>query len=174
MNVMNQAQTTAWSPMVSGPDEDFANFLEFGDLQLNFPSFDNIPQNGVHVQRDADVAMDTTMENATEMQGYGESHVSQQLDGYGANQGQLLDLQVSAEHFNQHPQAYAKGRPQYTQGMVPPTPNSIEMHGGHPGYYQMPAHQQAHLYEYYQQSQRDQVRERARKAVCQVTKECNR
>ena len=162
MNVMNQAQATAWSPMVSGPDEDFANFLEFGDLQLSFPSFDNVPQNGVQVQRDADVAMDTPMENATEMPGYGESHGPPQLNGYGANQGQLLDIQVSAEHFNQHPQAYAKGGPQYVHGMIPPTPNSIEMQGGHPGYYQMPAHQQAHLYEYYQQSQRDQVRERER------------
>lgn len=152
--------------MVSGPDEDFANFLEFGDLQLNFPSFEPTPQNGGRVHQDADVAMDTTMENVTEIPDYGEAHVPPQLNrstsnpllnDYCGNQEHLFDMQIPTEHFNQHPQAYAKGRSHYTQGMVPPTPNSIEMHVGHPPYYQMPVHQQAHMYEHYQRNQRDQV-----------------
>lgn len=162
--------------MVSGPDEDFANFLEFGDLQLNFP-FEGIPQNGGQVQQDADVAMDTTMENVTEMPEYGEPHVPQQLshstsnpllNGYGGNQAHLFDMQIPTEHFSRHPQAYAKGRPHYTQGMVPPTPNSIEMHGGHPAYYQMPVHQQAHMYEQYQRNHRDQVSMIVKKVLCIV------
>ena len=164
MNVMNQPQPSGWSPVVSGPDEDFANFLEFGDLQLTFPHFDGLAQGTGHVQQDADIPMDTTMDTTTEILGYGDGHVPQQLNhstsnplmnGYAGDQGHLFDM---PEHFNQPSHAFSKGLHQYAQGMVPPTPNSIEMHGGHPGYYQIPLHQQAHMYEHYRRNQPDQVR----------------
>lgn len=177
-NVMNQPQTTGWSPLVSGPDEDFANFLEFGDLQLDFSPFDGISQNGGHMQQDSDVAMDTPMGTAPEMPGYDEAQVSHPLNhstsnplfnGYGGHQGHLFDMRIPTEHLNQQPHVYAKGGPQYTQGMVPPTPNSIEMHGGHPGYYQMAVHQQAHMYEHYQRNQRDKVRKNTLKCHIQCS-----
>ena len=151
--------------MVSGPDEDFANFLEFGDLQLNFPHFDGVPQNEAQIQENVDVAMDTTMGDGTDLSGYHDAQANQQLNhstsnpllnGYGGSHEQLFDMQMPT-HLNQPSHAYSKG-PQYTQGMVPPTPNSIEMHGGHPTYYHLSTHQQAHVYDHYRRNHRDQVR----------------
>lgn len=162
---MNQTQTSGWSPVVSAPDEEFASFLEFGDLQLNFPPFEGLAQGSNHIQQDVGIPMDTSMENATDILGYGERHVPQQLghstsnpllNGYAGNQGHLFEM--PAEHFDQSSHAFSKNMHQYGQGMVPPTPNSIEMHGGHPGYHQTPVHRQAHMYDYYQHNPRDQVR----------------
>ena len=172
--VMNHSTATRWSPMVSAPDEEFAHFLEFGDLQLDFPSFEALPQDGrapeqgVDVDVDVDVTLDTPMENAPAIADFGMGHIPQQpeqatsnplMNGYNGDLGQLFNMQTPREQFRpgHHTQAHMKTQRHYPPGMVPPTPNSVEMHGGIPGYYHTPVHQQPHVYEHYQRSQRDQV-----------------
>lgn len=156
--------------MVSAPDEDFASFLEYGDLPLDFPAFEGVADDGRTVRQDvdADVTMDIPMENAPAMADFGMAHVPQQpepsisnplMGGYNGNMSQLFDMPMSRDHFphNLQPQAHVKRQRQYPPCMVPPTPNSIEMHGGMPGYYTTPMHQQPRVYEHYHRSQRDQV-----------------
>jgi len=167
-NEMNQTSTTRWSPIVSAPDDEFGNFLEFGDLQLDFPSFERVAHDGRTDRQDvdADTSMDATMEIAPAMVDFGIAHMSQQPQQPTSNplmsyngMGQLFNMPMSREQFHesQHPHPHIKTQRQYHPGMVPPTPNSIEMHGGMPGYYHTPVHQQPQAFEYYQRSQRDQV-----------------
>jgi len=167
---MNPTSTTRWSPIVSAPDDEFGNFLEFGDLQLDFPSFERVAHDGRTDRQDvdADTSMDASMEHAPAMVDFGIGHMAQQpqqptsnplMNGYNG-MGQLFNMQMSREQFHesQPSQAHIKTQRQYHSGMVPPTPNSIEMHGGMPGYYHTPMHHQPHAYEYYQRGQRDQVK----------------
>lgn len=168
-DVMNQTSTTrVWSPIASAPDDEFGNFLEFGDLQLDFPSFERVAHDGRTDRQDVDTdtSMDATMENAPTMVDFGIAHLSQQPQQSTSNplmsyngMGQLFNMPMSREQFHesQHPHLHIKTQRQYHPGMVPPTPSSIEMHGGMPGYYHTPVHQQPQAYEYYQRSQRDQV-----------------
>ena len=156
--------------MVTAPDEDFATFLEFGDIQLDFPPFDGVMHDGRAPQQtvDTDVTIDTPMENAPAMADFALGHMPQQQDqsisiplmsGYNGGLGQLYNMQTSRGQLqrNQHSQAHMKTHHPYPPGMVPPTPNSIELHGGMPGYYHAAVHQQPNVYEHYQRSQRDQV-----------------
>lgn len=154
--------------MVPGPDEEFANFLEFGDLQLEFSPFENLSQDGGNTQEEIGATMDTIMDNAPSIVDFGIDHMLQQpgqptanplTSRYNGSTDHLLHMQTPGEQVrqNHHVQANLKQQRQYAPNMVPPTPNSIEMHGGVPGYYQAPVHQQAHMYDHYPPSRRDQM-----------------
>lgn len=154
--------------MVPGPDDEFANFLEFGDLQLELSPFETLGHDGGNTQEEVGATMDTIMDNAPSIADFGIDHILQQpgqsmadplTNRYSGSTDQLLNMQTSGEQVgqNHHLQANLKQQRHYAVNMVPPTPNSIEMHGGVSGYYQAPMHQQAHSYEHYPPSRRDQM-----------------
>ena len=154
--------------MVPGQDEEFASFLEFGDLQLEFSPFENLGQDGGDARQEIGATMDTSMDSVPTMADFSIDHMLHETgqsmsnplaNGYNGSTDQFLHMQTSREQVrqNHHPQANVKLQRQYAPNMVPPTPNSIEMHGRVPGYYQAPLHQQAHVYENYQPNRRDQV-----------------
>lgn len=166
---MNQITTPTWSPMVSGPEEDFASFLEFSDLQLNFPPFDGSHNEGP-MQQDAAVALDTTMENVGEMMELKEGQAQQQMEPHEMQQqsssmgmmeslhgstDSLLDMDMQVQLFQQQQQHQMQGQHYQRHNMVPPTPNSIEMHGTKAHYYLDPQAQA--MYERYSRHQKDQV-----------------
>lgn len=126
---MNQTVTSTWSPMVSHPEEDYASFLEFDDLQLNFPPFDPDPPataTGHHEPVDHPILhIPTSMPDMHDIHRSAES---------------LLDLSIQAQLYHHHHQQHQQHQQQqyehqvhgqYMQhGMIPLTPNSVEMHGG--------------------------------------------
>ena len=171
---MNQSATTTWSPMVLGPEDDFASFLEFGDLQLNFPTFDEEQQVVVGGQEDPIPGLDTTMETEVGMGGVKEGEIQQQIDpNLAAMQlsphdlGELngasessMDLSIQAQIFHQQQLNYHQQRliqaHYHRQGMVPPTPSSSEMHGQPRSYPQIDPQARA-VYEHYARKQQDHV-----------------
>ena len=165
---MNQNPTPRWSPMVSsGPDDEFANFLDFTDL--GFGDYD-----AVDLQQIEAGAMDTSMEGAAGMLGLEQEHIQQQqqpppmdqrnqatpINGFHGSTESFPDLAMQQGLFDQQQQQQLPLQNQHYRGqnVVPPTPNSLEMHGGHAQYYSTPAdHQQQHIYDHYRRSQKDQV-----------------
>ena len=154
--------------MVSGPEEDFSTFLEFGDLQLTFPGFDGGSQNRGEVQEDAG-AMDTATENSAVMMGLDDGRMQQHLEqptsmatmnGFNAAQT-FPDMGMQAEFLDQHSQPHfsMQGQQYHGQHIVPPTPRSIEIHGDQARYSHQPVDPQAQaMYEHYRRKQKDQVR----------------
>lgn len=157
--------------MVSGPEDDFASFLEFSDLQLNFPAFDgNVHQDAGEMQQETVSTMDARMDNGVGMMG---NVQQQQIDPHlmpstpmaglssidGSNES-LMDLNMQAQMHRQRQQQQYQQQAQshyQRQGMVPPTPNSIEMHGRSHYYPQMDHAQAQAVYEHYARKQQDQV-----------------
>ncbi|KAL8697328.1 MAG: hypothetical protein Q9224_002374 [Gallowayella concinna] len=136
-------QSTTWSPMVSGPEDDFSRYLEFGDLQLNFAPFDDNPQNGGEIQDGVDPAMDMQIANNAPasvleyhpggMQQFGDPSG---LADFNTTSPVFQDLNMQSQLFAQQQQLHQLPQqspfgPSYNgHHMVPPTPNSIEMHEG--------------------------------------------
>lgn len=173
-SVMSQSSTTTWSPMVSGPEEDFANFLEFGDLQLNFPAFDAHVQDGGEEQQNQSHELDAaTMEAEMGMMGM-KGDMQQQVDpnlmpmptsmaelqALDGSTDSLLDMNMQAQLFHQQQLQYHQQRRMqglyHRQGVVPPTPTSLEMHGQPRSYPQMDPQARA-MYEHYSRKQQDHV-----------------
>ena len=161
--------------MVSGPEDDFASFLEFGDLQLNFPTFDEEQHVAAGGQEGPIAGLETTMETEAGMVGMKDGEIQHQIDPNLAtmrlspqDQRELngtpessMDLSIQAQIFHQqqlnyHQQRLIQGH-YHRQGMVPPTPNSLEMHGQPRSYQQMDPHARA-MYEHYARKQQDHVR----------------
>ena len=170
--------------MVSNPDDEFANFLDFGDL--NFSAFDAAavattttpPQadNG-RLQQDGRTAMDTSIEGSAGLLGLDQGQMEQQHHpGLPTHMSAMTPsyqepFNIEAELLNQQRQRHMQLQLQQHQqqhlhqnqrypgpNMVPPTPNSIEMHGGQVHYYQPRLdQQQQQLYEHYRRHQKDQV-----------------
>lgn len=161
---MNQAPTPRWS---SGPDDEFANFLDFSDL--GFGDFD-----GVDLQQNGAGAMDISMEGAAGMLGLEQGHMQPQqqpspmdqqnhgtpMNGFHGSTESFPDLAMQQDLFDQQQQQqlHMQNQRYHSQNVVPPTPNSLEMHGGHAQYYRTPAdQQQLHIYDHYRRNQKDQV-----------------
>lgn len=165
---MNQISTSPWSPIVTGPEEELASFLEFADLPLTFP-FDEAPQHGQSLQQEADGAMDTPMGNGSGMLPLADGQLQHQLhhpnpigsmSGY---QSQFHQMGIPGEIFNQQQQQHSHlglQVPSYRpQGMIPPTPTSIEMHGDQQRYYQTTGDHNPHgIYDRLGTHMKDQVR----------------
>ena len=170
---MNQLPTSQrWSPVGSNPDEEFASFLDFGDL--NFSAFNDAiatsQADGRGIQEDGGGAMDTSVEDGAGMLGLEQERQMQRVDQHPVGQMPIVDnfqepFNLEAELFNQHGQHQMRIQPQHyhAPNMVPPTPNSIEMHGGQLQYYQPQIdQQQQQIYEQYRRQQKDQVRSASR------------
>lgn len=166
---MNQISATSWSPIVTGPEEELASFLEFADLPLTFP-FDEAPQHGRSLQQEADPTMDTPMGNGGGMLPVADGQMQHQLKypnpigSMGGYQSQFHHMSIPGELFNQppqqqHPHLPLQVPPYRPQGMIPPTPTSIEMHGDQQRYYQTAGdHNQHAMYDRLGTNIKDQVR----------------
>lgn len=162
---MNQISTSPWSPIVTGPEEELASFLEFADLPLTF-SFDEGPQHGRGLQQEADGAMDTPMGNGSGMLPLADGQLQHQLNHHNpigsmsGYQPQFHQMSIAGEIFNQQHSHLGLQVPAYRpQGMIPPTPTSIEMHGDQQRYYQTAGDHNPHaIYDRLGTNIKDQVR----------------
>lgn len=155
--------------MVSNPADDFTDFLDFGDL--NFPNFDGIPQDDAELQQQngagqMDTSMDASagilvLENGSIHQRMGQQSVAPSMNGFHASTESFTDLAMQSDFFDQHQrqQSQIQNQQYHSHPAVPPTPNSMEMHGGHSQYYRDPTDlQQLNLYNQYRRHhQKDQV-----------------
>lgn len=167
---MNQISASPWSPMVSGPEEEFANFLEFGDLQLTFPSFEGPMPDGGDLRQEAGSAMDIPMGNRGEVLGLDEEHMPEEMnqndpmrfmDGFQGSTESFHEMNMRAELFHplQQQQSHTHSAHYRSQNIIPPTPNSIELHGEHTRYYRSSGeHQSQAVFERFGRNQKDQVR----------------
>ena len=168
---MNENPTPRWSPMPASQDE-FANFLDFADL--DFTGYDT-----VDLQQNGAGAMDTSIEGTAGMLGLETGHMPQQqqqqqpppppmdqrshatpMNSYNGSTESFQDLAMQQDPFDQQQQQqlHLHNQQYHGQNVVPPTPNSLEMHGGHAQYYRTPIdQQQLHMYDPYRRSQKDQV-----------------
>lgn len=161
--------------MVSGPEDEFASFLDFGDL--NFAAFGdgtNAPVNGtagpLQPQDGGANVMDTNMEGTPTgpILGAGMPQMQEpaQMNGMTGFEGAMPDVDISSDFLDGQQPRHAQRHPQmqqpryYGHNPVPPTPNSLEMHGSHGEYYQSHVDRQQQLmYEHYRRHhQNDQVR----------------
>lgn len=160
--------------MGSGPEEDFANFLEFGDLQLNFPAFDPHEQDGGDEHQSRNHGLDATMEAEMGMMGM-KGDMQQQVDpnlmpmqtsmaelqqALNGSTESLFDMNMQAQLFHQQQLHYHQQRRMqglyHRQGVVPPTPTSLELHGQPRSYPHMDPQARA-MYEHYARKQHDHV-----------------
>lgn len=161
--------------MVSAPEDDFASFLDFGDI--NFSAFDGIPEPDADLQQQHGAgAMDTSMEGPTGILGLehgqmlhqiGQHSAAPALSGFQSSSEPFPDLALQSELFEhqQRQQIHMQNQRYHAQHAVPPTPNSLEMHGGHAQYYRAATdHQQIHMYDHYRRSHKDQVSLNAKQA----------
>ena len=174
---MNQAPIHAWStsahndPMVSAPEDDFTNFLDLGNFQLDFPAFDPAAHGEARVHHDDGHDVDTSMDDAGDVNGRKETHApqTQQEQGrvrHSSSAPMMQHVQTPADAMMEmNMQAQLLHRQQQRmreQGfqrpsIIPPTPNSIEMHGGTANFYQQLDAQSQALMERYQRIKEDQV-----------------
>jgi hypothetical protein len=176
---MNHTSAPAWSqishhdPMVSAPEDDFASFLEFDDLHLNYGDYDVSQADDQGNSQDAVNALDTGMENGG-LTGLDEGHLLHQHAEAGHNEMQpaeemasmgnltesaepLMDFNLQTEIFHQQ-QQHMQTQNFHPHAVIPPTPNSMKMHGGAGHYYpQLDLHQAQAIYERYSRMKEDQV-----------------
>lgn len=118
--------------------------------------------------------MDISIEGAPDMLGLEQGQIQQQLppptdqrnhatpiNGFHGSTESFPDLAIQQDLYDQQQQQqqlHMQNQRYHGQNVVPPTPNSLEMHGGQAQYYRTPAdHQQLHMYDHYRRAQRDQV-----------------
>ena len=160
--------------MVSGPEDDFASFLDFGDL--NFSGFGDGSVSGTP-QASGDgadgSAMDMSMEGggnaATGMISHpgiqqNTTPLANPMNGFQEAFTGLGSPVPFIARQQSHQQAQAQMQMQqqaryYGHSAVPPTPNSLELHGSHPEYFNPADRQQQIMFEHYRRHYNEQVRE---------------
>ena len=160
--------------MVSAPEDDFSSFLEFGDLHLNYGSYELSHGDGQGDAQNAISTVDSGMENGGELNGSGEGHLLHQHNDAGPDEMQqsvqltsmedmtgsaepLMDFTLQAEIFHQQQQQHMQTQNYHPHAFIPPTPNSLKMHGGTGHYYPQLDLQAQAIYERYSQMKEDQV-----------------
>ncbi|KAL9023421.1 MAG: hypothetical protein Q9196_007209 [Gyalolechia fulgens] len=149
--------------MVSGPEDDFSTFLEFGDLQLNFSHFDGHTQNREEMQDGSGgPSMDLqTSNDAVGAMGFPPGNIHHFTDptvmaDFNPSSNLFSPLDMPSQMFEQQqqprpiqqPRSY--GQPYLPHNMIPQTPNSIEMHGGKTQYHPAAPHNHARaMHEHY-------------------------
>ncbi|KAI9838091.1 MAG: hypothetical protein M1819_006246 [Sarea resinae] len=168
---MSQTSNSPWpqppyDAMGTAPDDDFSNLFDLGDIQLDFPSFDapGPQQDQQDRQQDVDAAMDTSGdmnpgEVAAQGQPWEHDHMSQQSFAtgestqYGSTEALMgMGIQEPYQHQHQHQpaQQLMQDHEYHHRSFVPPTPDSIEMHGGVAHYRRMDPQQDASIDRYQQ------------------------
>lgn len=133
--------TTGWDgqdPTLSMPHDDFQQFLDMGinslgdNLQFGFSEFNQQGQNGHGLD-----GQDTTMQESMPSMTTAANHPAMtgtSISGHPSNDSLLeLDQQIQylqhQRHQQQQRQLQEQQRNFYAQSrMIPPTPNSLEMH----------------------------------------------
>lgn len=126
--------SASWSPTVSGPEDDFSNFLEFSDLQLDFSSLDDNPHNGENIQADGDPmdVRNNAIDDLLEFRQLGDSSAT---TGFNEPIEVFPDIQMQSQQLDKHlSQHLTYGHPFAAHNGVPPTPNSMEIHGSQAQY----------------------------------------
>ena len=165
--------------MVSGTEDEFANFLDFGDLSfppVGDPSSAPASIAGGEILQDAGAnGMDASMEGPSGEgilgPGIAQMEEPEQLSTMNDFQDAFSELDASAGYLNhaqqqqqqhqqpQHPFHLQNSR-YYGHNPVPPTPSSLDLRGNHAEYYSSHAdRQQQILYEHYRRQQSEQVRD---------------
>ncbi|KAI9850421.1 MAG: hypothetical protein M1838_005698 [Thelocarpon superellum] len=164
--------------MVSAAEDDFTNFLELGNFQLDFPAFDpatHPDHNGLDTAMDdaGDLTASIRKDGPTPQPSRAPTHqrhpasVSMMQPGHVSNEA-LLDMNMQAQaqaHFFQQQQRQQQQQQQQRmqerayqpRSGVPPTPNSVEMHGGAIAYYHHLDAQSQAMVERYQRLKDDQT-----------------
>jgi hypothetical protein len=167
------------------PHDDFQQFLDMGmnnlsdSLQFDFPDYNHQPTaQGQLMHQNGAEAMDTGMENGkltgqdTTMQEHMPSMTT--ATSHPAIQGgaishahssnvSLVELDVQIQYLqyqrHQHQQRHIheQQRNFYTQNrLIPPTPNSMELHGASSQFYPQSDPQQQAMYDRYRMQVKDQ------------------
>lgn len=182
-------------PTLSVPQDDFQlqQFLEMGNNlgDFDFSDFNSQPvQDGRLMQQGDGDMMDTGLHNLqmlaqqdTTMQEqmpamtsapiHQALHVGALPSGHLSNES-LSDLDAQIQylqhqrHEQQQRQLQEQQRNYYSQSrMIPPTPNSIEMHGNNRNFYHQADSQQQAMYDQYRMQVKDQ-QDVGRFKICQV------
>ena len=181
---MNQEPSAVWPSLGADAGDDFS-FLELPDLNLDFPALDEAapsasgeaslhatPQLANGQPQRPSVSQSGTQEGLLAGLKDGVNGLSHRMEGVevptpvgraSAAQQKQSDAQLLAQYRQQPPQHPPSYHAQaaahfYGPGRVPPTPNSMEMHGMH-RHFSVADHQQAQaLYEAYSRKQQEQVR----------------
>lgn len=163
--------SSTWSPMVSAPEDDFSNFLDFGDLQLNFQHFDASahnqeenqdgiggPQLDLHNTHNDVGVMDFhhgDMSHFTDPAVMGDFNGSSNLYADSHMPSQTFERQQQQQQTQQPP---TYGQPYMPHNIIPQTPNSIEMHGGQAQYQQVANHNHTRaMHEHYRYQTKGQT-----------------
>lgn len=154
--------------MISAQEDEFADFVDFGDI--DFSAFQDIPPGDTDLQHNGAGAMDTSMDGNVGTFGLEQGHLQQHqtkphhsqaplMNGFHGSTDSFPDLAMQSETFEQQQQhqIHMQAQQYHGQNAVPPTPNSMEMHGAHSHYYRTPMDQaQLHMYDQYRR-QKEQV-----------------
>ena len=173
-------------PTLSGPSQDdFQQFLDMGinnlgdGLQFDFQDFNHPQGDGNQLMhQDGGEAMDTRMEGGRGTPGHDTTmhehipamtvatshpsiHGTTIAHSHSSNESLVeLDAQIQylqqQRHHQQQRQIQEQQRNFYAQRRIPPTPNSIEMHGSNPQFYPQSDPQQHALYERFRMQAREQ------------------
>lgn len=147
-------------PTLSVPSQDEFQFLDMGinnlndALQFEYQDF-NQPQ-----------GQDTTMQEHIPSMTTASSHPSisaAPLNGHASHNDSLVELDAQIQylqhqrHQQQQRQMHEQQQNYYAQNrMIPPTPNSIEMHGSTPQFYPQSDPQQQAIYERFRMQVKEQ------------------
>ncbi|KAK5201603.1 hypothetical protein LTR16_002098 [Cryomyces antarcticus] len=179
---MSNTTGQAWSqpeqfdPMVSMGEEDFATFLEIGDMNLDFPVFDtnidNLQSNGQPPREETQIAVMQDAPNRLDNQSlFGQHHGMSTSTAHRQPLPAIPDMTGISDGFSdlsyqsiygleyQQSQEYPmQNQNIQQQSMVPPTPNSVEMHADAGRYLQyMDAQTRAIMEQRYQLRKQDSV-----------------
>jgi hypothetical protein len=166
--------------------DDFQQFLDMGinnlgdSLHFDFPDFNHQQgqQTSQLIQQNDGDAMDTRTDGGHRQMAHDtamQDHISSMTTagGHPAIPGPPIDAQSSSEslveldaqiqylqqqrHRQQQRQLQEQQRNFYAQNrMIPPTPNSVEMHGGNPQFYHQSNPQHQAMYELFRVQGKDQ------------------
>ena len=149
--------------MVTANEEDFANFLDFENINFDLDALDAGFQNGQMAGAGnggagGDAAMGFGHVGGNPMSGVAQGQPLGQRPAEGHT---FHGMDMAGHEHSQH--AQPQYLPEHTQGyqgrpMIPPTPDSVEMHGGAMPYHYRQERPNQGMYETYQQKQDDQVR----------------
>jgi hypothetical protein len=163
-------------PTLSGPShDDFQQFLDMGinnlddGLQFDFPDF-NPQQNGGDMDTRMDSGrgtpgQDTTMQEhipgMTTTSRHTSLHGTPIVHSHPSSESLVeLDAQIQylqqQRHQQQQRQMQEQQRNYYAQRRIPPTPNSIEMHGSSSQFYPSSDSQEQAMYERFRLQAREQ------------------
>jgi len=173
-------QSQVWNgqdPTLSGPD-DFQQFLDMNlgeNLQFDFQEF-QAQQDPQIIQPGNGESMDTAMSNVQQIIGHDTSmheaiaamtttasYPAKPAHGHPA-ENSLVELDAQIQYLQQQRQQQQQRQLQdqqrnyyAQQRMIPPTPNSVEMHGANFPAYRQSGSQQQVMFDNYQMQRKEDV-----------------